>query len=250
MKKFFTVTVIILLLAAGNHLNAQTTTVASGNTGSKTEQELNKITTEVVNAFMHADKKMLEQYLADNYISTHSNGEVTTKAQSLENLQVQPSGNTWDIEDVRVKDYGNTAVESFKIIFTFEGNNQNVTTMNRYTSIFMKQGGQWKIIALHTSVIPADKTVAKIDPAIYDAYVGEYQLGPNAFLTLTREGDKLMGKATGNKTGFEFLPESETTFFMKNKQGQVTFVKDDKGQVSHILHRYADGQEVKEIKVK
>ena len=250
MKISFTVTALMLLLAVSNHLSAQTTAVATSKTGSKTEQELNKVTKEIVNGFMHADKQVLKQYLAENYISTHSNGEVTTKTQSLENLQAAPSGNTWDMEDIQVKDYGNTAVENFKMIFTSKGNDQNITTKARYTLIFMKQEEQWKMIASHASDIPVDKTVAKVDPAIYDGYVGEYKLGPDDYLTLTREGDKLMGKVTGGKKSFEFLPESETTFFMKDQQDKITFVKDDKGQVSHILHRYPDGQDVKEIKVK
>ena len=36
---------------------------------------------------------------------------------------------------------------------------------------------------------------AKVDPAIYDAYVGEYELAPGFILIVTREGDRLMTEA-------------------------------------------------------
>ncbi|MGH9903078.1 MAG: serine hydrolase, partial [Pyrinomonadaceae bacterium] len=35
------------------------------------------------------------------------------------------------------------------------------------------------------------------DTKVYDAYVGEYEIAPTFILTVTKEGDKLMGQATG-----------------------------------------------------
>ena len=46
-------------------------------------------------------------------------------------------------------------------------------------------------------LMPVERKAIKIDPAIFDAYVGEYQLTPTLVLTVSREGDKLMAQATG-----------------------------------------------------
>ena len=85
----------------------------------------------------------------------------------------------------------------------------------------------------------------KIDPKILDAYVGQYELNPNFIITMTREGDRLMTQVTGQPK-FELFPESETKFFLKVVDAQVTFVKDDKGAVTHlILHQGGDQKAMK-----
>ena len=57
--------------------------------------------------------------------------------------------------------------------------------------------------------LPAKRVAARVDPAIYDAYVGEYQLAPGFVLTVTREEDRLLAQATGQRQ-VEVFPESET----------------------------------------
>ena len=81
------------------------------------------------------------------------------------------------------------------------------------------------------------RTVAAVDPRVYDAYVGRYQLAPTFILTVTREGDRLMTQATG-QAKLEVFPESDTKFFLKVVDAQITFVRDERGTVTHlILHQ-------------
>ncbi|HUK88883.1 MAG TPA: DUF3471 domain-containing protein [Blastocatellia bacterium] len=81
---------------------------------------------------------------------------------------------------------------------------------------------------------PKDRIVAKLDPKIYDSYVGQYQFGPGFSLVITREGDQLMGQATGQPK-VQFYPESETKFFLKVIEGELTFVKNEKGEVTEVV---------------
>jgi hypothetical protein len=63
-----------------------------------------------------------------------------------------------------------------------------------------------------------------------------------------REEDKLMVQLTGQPF-FEVFPETETKFFYKVVDAQLTFVKDDKGGVkSLILHQNGLNQEAKRVK--
>ena len=82
--------------------------------------------------------------------------------------------------------------------------------------------------------MPKARKVAKVDPKIYDAYAGRYQLGPKVIATFTREGDRFMTQLTGQPK-FEVFPESETDFFLKVVDATITFVKDDKGKVTHVI---------------
>jgi CubicO group peptidase (beta-lactamase class C family) len=85
--------------------------------------------------------------------------------------------------------------------------------------------------------IPKERKVARVDPSLYDAYVGRYRIAPEMTLTVTREGDRLMLEPTGQPK-LEVFPESETEFFLKVVDAQITFVRDGKGKVTEaVLHQ-------------
>jgi CubicO group peptidase (beta-lactamase class C family) len=95
--------------------------------------------------------------------------------------------------------------------------------------------------------LPHLRTVAKVDPEIYDAYVGRYELAPERFLTVTREGDHLMAQPTGQGK-LEIFPETEADFFLKVADVAITFVKDDQGKVTHlVLHQGGRETRVKRL---
>jgi len=88
--------------------------------------------------------------------------------------------------------------------------------------------------------IPQEHVAVEIDPRILDDYVGEYELEPGFVITFTKENNKLMTQATGQPK-FEVYPESETKFFLKVVDAQITFVKNEKGIVTElILHQMGD----------
>ncbi len=95
--------------------------------------------------------------------------------------------------------------------------------------------------------IPRERMAVKIDPKTLDAYVGQYELNPNLIFTMTREGDSLMAQITGQPK-FELFPESENKFFLKVVDAQVTFVKDEKGQVTHLILHQGGNHTAKKIK--
>lgn len=78
-----------------------------------------------------------------------------------------------------------------------------------------------------------ERTVAKINPAIYDSYVGEYLVGSRA-CTVVREGDKLLLVAPGWMKA-EAFPESETKFFLRAMDAQMTFVRNERGEVTGFV---------------
>jgi CubicO group peptidase (beta-lactamase class C family) len=96
---------------------------------------------------------------------------------------------------------------------------------------------------------PKERKVAQVDPRIYDKYIGVYKFtGADATITVTREGNQLFVRLTGQDR-FEIFPKSETDFFLKVVDAQVTFEKDAAGAVKDlILHQ--NGQDQKVIRVK
>ena len=88
--------------------------------------------------------------------------------------------------------------------------------------------------------IPKAQIEVKVDPKILSAYAGEYQFVPGMTMTVTNEGGQLKAQLT-NQPKFELFAESETKFFLKVVEAAITFVKDDKGEVTYlILHQGGD----------
>ncbi len=79
-----------------------------------------------------------------------------------------------------------------------------------------------------------ESKTASVDPKLYDAYVGEYEVTPTFVVKIFKEGDKLMTQAT-NQPAFELYPEGENKFFLTVVEAKVTFTKDDKGQVTGLV---------------
>jgi D-alanyl-D-alanine carboxypeptidase len=103
--------------------------------------------------------------------------------------------------------------------------------------LFFPEGADEPERAPRVADAPTARTAAKVDPALYDAYVGDYELAPGFVLTVTREGDRLMTQATGQQK-VEVFPSSETEFFLRVVDAQITFVRGPEGTVDQlVLHQ-------------
>ena len=98
------------------------------------------------------------------------------------------------------------------------------------------------------ALLTTERKEAKVDPKLYDSYAGDYELATNFVLTITSEDGKLMGQATGQPKA-ELFPTSETEFFLKSVDAQITFVKNEQGQVTQlILHQNGRNMTAKKIR--
>ncbi len=79
-------------------------------------------------------------------------------------------------------------------------------------------------------------TPVAVDPALFDDYVGTYQLGPGWLVTITHQGNGLMVQAT-DEPKFEMTPTSETQFFVEAYGSAIEFIRDPSGAVMHLEYR-------------
>jgi D-alanyl-D-alanine-carboxypeptidase/D-alanyl-D-alanine-endopeptidase len=83
----------------------------------------------------------------------------------------------------------------------------------------------------------APRTEISIDDAVFDRYVGRYQLAPAAILTVSREGRQFRAGLTGQPV-FDIFAESEKKFFLKVVDAQLTFETDAQGKaIAVVLHQ-------------
>lgn len=97
------------------------------------------------------------------------------------------------------------------------------------------------------SAPPKERTAIDVKPDILARYVGRYQLAPQFFLEVTLKDGALYGQATGQQA-VRLWPESETSFFLKEVDAQVDFVRDAQGNVTGlVLHQ--NGQNINATKL-
>jgi CubicO group peptidase (beta-lactamase class C family) len=113
-----------------------------------------------------------------------------------------------------------------------------VVLSNTFTAAGVDDIGM-HLLDSHAPLLPAPKEHKEIiiDAKIFDGYVGQYQLGPNFILTITREGDQLFAQATGQPK-VQVFPESPHDFFLKAVDAQITFETDSTGRATNLtLHQ-------------
>ena len=95
---------------------------------------------------------------------------------------------------------------------------------------------------------PKPRKETAVDPKALEAYVGEYALTPAFVIAVTLEGQQLFVQATG-QSKVPVYAESDTEFFLKIVDAQISFVKDASGAVTGlVLHQGGRDQPAKKIK--
>jgi serine-type D-Ala-D-Ala carboxypeptidase/endopeptidase len=76
-----------------------------------------------------------------------------------------------------------------------------------------------------------------VDAKMLDGYLGHYEMTPAFILTVTRDGSQLSVQAT-NQGRFAVYPRSNTEFFYKVVDAQITFETDAQGRAAAlVLHQ-------------
>ncbi len=114
--------------------------------------------------------------------------------------------------------------EKLTVVILTNSDNANPESIAMYVADFYIPG-----------LIP-ERVVARIDPKVFDAYLGQYQVSPTVVMTMMREGDKLMMQRGAAPEKQELAPESESRFFIKeDRRPTYSFIKDERGQVAYLV---------------
>lgn len=105
-------------------------------------------------AVVHNNVGLMDHLLADDYLGISANGTVETKAEELAQsragtLRIQ----SLNLSDVKVRVFGNTAVVTSRAELTGMNGQSSISGNYRYTRVYNKRFGQWKIISFEASRI-------------------------------------------------------------------------------------------------
>ena len=117
----------------------------------------------------------------------------------------------------------------------------------RIASLTLHQNGIDQTAAKISDEVPKDPVPIKLAAETLDSYVGKYELKPGVLFTIRHSGERLLAQLTGQNF-LQVFPQSETEFFYKVVDAQLTFVKNAQGEVTGlILHQNGMDQKARRI---
>ena len=149
MRRIF---VIGLMLFATVSINFAHTHHAKRKQKANVEQVIRQLDHERIQAQIGADVAVLNRLYADDFIGIGPSGAVRTKPQVLSDFT---SGDlkfqSIITDDVRVRVYGDMAVETGTSTMIGRDKGKIVPRDNRFTRVWVKQAGRWRLVANHYS---------------------------------------------------------------------------------------------------
>lgn len=118
---------------------------------SRVEQAIRQLDNERIQAQIGADAVALDRIYADDFIGVGPSGTVRTKAQVISDFTSGDLKFQSITDEVQVRVYENTAVETGLSTMSGQDKGKAVPRDTRFTRVWVKQQGRWRLVANHYS---------------------------------------------------------------------------------------------------
>ena len=137
------------------------------------EAELTRLLREFLAGASRNDPAAHQRFWADELVYTGSSGRRIGKADILRDLHAPasppPAGpaTTYTAEDIRIQQYGDTAIVAFRLVGTSQRGGRTEVTRYLNTGTFLRRSGEWRAVAWQATKAPRseDETKAEIAAA-------------------------------------------------------------------------------------
>lgn len=120
------------------------------------QETIRRLDNDRIQAQIHADAAALDRIYAADFVGVGPSGSVRTKPQVIADFtsgELRFQSITTD--DVQVRVYGDTAVEIGRSTMIGQDKGRTVPRDTRFTRVWIKQQGRWRLVANHYSSQPA-----------------------------------------------------------------------------------------------
>ena len=122
--------------------------------------ELTKLLEDFLAGASRNDAAMHDRFWAEDLIYTSSAGRRVGKADILKDVRSAPAPKpgdpktTFSAADVRIQQYGNTAIVAFRLVGTTEQNGKTDVANYLNTGTFLKRDGRWQVVSWQATRLP------------------------------------------------------------------------------------------------
>jgi ketosteroid isomerase-like protein len=119
---------------------------------SEVHKEIEGLEQQWRDAIVNNNVAQMDHLLADDYVGITSNGTVETKTQAVDQRRAGTVRITkLDISDLHVRVYGDTAVVTSQADLRGTNGASDISGQYRYTRVYARRRGQWKIVSFEAS---------------------------------------------------------------------------------------------------
>ena len=148
-----TLIIAALVLSTVSSASAQHQT-AQPRAATRTEQAVKQRDQERIRAQITADTLALRRIYADDFLGIGPTGVVRNKAEVIADFASHAlTYRSITTAEVRVRVYGNTAVETGRSTMVGEDRGKAVPRENRFTRVWVMTAGRWQLVANHYSLM-------------------------------------------------------------------------------------------------
>src|SRR5262245_770586 len=121
--------------------------MAGDASGSEAEAELLALERQFGQAVINGDQEALERLVSDDWVIIGPEGKVIPKTACLAVLESGAlTHSAMDLDETRVRVYGDTALVTGRATATGTFQGQAFTTRERSTDVFVRQQGRWRCV--------------------------------------------------------------------------------------------------------
>src|SRR4051812_9173079 len=155
MKRIVSATLLLFFVAS---VSAQSAPDAA---------ELTKLLNDFLAGASRNDAAIHERFWADDLIYTRSAGRRVNKAEVMHDVRTAPAPKPTDpktiytAEDIRIQQYGNTAVVAFRLVATTETGGAKYVANLLNSGTFVKRDGKWQVVNWQSTRMPRTEAESK-----------------------------------------------------------------------------------------
>jgi len=197
----------------------------------------------LMDAVTSGDRAVWDRALDADCIVTNEDGDVFDKARMLKDVTPLPAGFSGEIKvrDLTVRQIGDAAVVHYWLDEWEQIFGQMLRTTYVETDAYRRTGDTWKVIAMHTTVVPRDLEALQPDPAAWPPLLGDYAYSEKAasrYHVFTRDG--VLYGGNDPKTATRLIPLAPLVYYQQGSIHLLIFVRDKSGAVNEVreLHKY------------
>jgi hypothetical protein len=168
--------------------------------------ELTKLLNDFLAGASRNDPAVHERFWADDLIYTRSAGRRVSKADIMRDLKSAPAPKpddpktVYSAEDIRIQQYGNTAIVAFRLVATTEADGVKTVQNLLNSGTFLKRDGKWQVVNWQSTRMPRTEEEDKANvaavmtafyPALVDGNVKRLRALTDAKIVLTDNGKRI-----------------------------------------------------------
>lgn len=156
--------------------------------------ELTKLLNDFLAGASRNDAAVHDRFWADDLIYTRSAGRRVNKAEIMRDVRGAPGPKAGDpttvftAEDIRIQQYGNTAIVAFRLVATTETQETKQVAHLLNSGTFVKRDGKWQVVNWQATRMPREEAQSKLEIAATEAILHQAIL-KNDVSTLTAVTD-------------------------------------------------------------